>query len=108
MDDWIFQLAAAGKSKKTASCAIKSEIHNSVDGGLPGGISASCRALDLKKFSKIFVSQVKIIGIDEIYISRTTAQKFITVIRDLESGAVLYFGEGKGTAALDGALKIRK
>ena len=48
------------------------------------------------------------IGIDEIYVSRTAAQKFITVIRDLESGAVLYVGEGKGIAALDGALKMLK
>jgi transposase len=61
-----------------------------------------------KKFSKIPVSHVKIIGIDEIYVSRTAAQKFITVIRDLESGAVLYVGDGKGTAALDGALKMLK
>ena len=59
-----------------------------------------------KKFSKVPVSQVKIIGIDEIYVSRTAEQKFITVIRDLESGAVLYVGDGKGLAALDGALKI--
>ena len=61
-----------------------------------------------KKFSKVPVSQVKIIGIDEIYVSRTADQKFITVIRDLESGAVLYVGDGKGLAALDGALKIIK
>ena len=61
-----------------------------------------------KKFAKISASQVKMIGIDEIYVSRTAAQKFITVIRDLESGAVLYVGEGKGTAALDGALKMLK
>ena len=61
-----------------------------------------------KKFSKVSVSQVKIIGIDEIYVSRTADQKFITVIRDLESGAVLYVGDGKGLAALDGALKIVK
>ena len=61
-----------------------------------------------KKFSKVSVSQVKIIGIDEIYVSRTADQKFITVIRDLESGAVLYVGDGKGLAALDGALKIIK
>ena len=36
------------------------------------------------------------------------AQKFLTVIRDLESGAVLYIGDGKGIAALDGSLKILK
>ena len=59
-----------------------------------------------KKFSKVSVSQVKIIGIDEIYVSRTAEQKFITVIRDLESGAVLYVGDGKGLNALNGALKI--
>ena len=61
-----------------------------------------------KKFSRISMSEVKIIGIDEIYVSRTADQKFITVIRDLESGAVLYVGDGKGLAALEGALKILK
>ncbi len=61
-----------------------------------------------KKFSKIAVSHVKIIGIDEIYVSRTASQKFLTVIRDLESGTVLYVGDGKGTSALDGALKMLK
>jgi len=61
-----------------------------------------------KKFSRVSASQVKIIGVDEIYVSRTADQKFITVIRDLESGAVLYVGDGKGAAALDGALKILK
>ena len=61
-----------------------------------------------KKFSKISASQVKIVGVDEIYVSRTADQKFLTVIRDLESGAVLYVGDGKGIAALDGALKILK
>ena len=61
-----------------------------------------------KKFSMISMSEVKIIGIDEIYVSRTAEQKFITVIRDLESGAVLHVGDGKGLTALDGALKILK
>ena len=46
-----------------------------------------------KEFAKISAAKVKIIGIDEIYVSRTAAQKFITVIRDLESGAVLYVGD---------------
>jgi len=58
-----------------------------------------------KKFSKISLEHVKMIGIDEIYVSPSAEQKFITVIRDLESGAVLYVGDGKGIAALEGALK---
>ena len=48
-----------------------------------------------KKFAKISASQVKMIGIDEIYVSRTAAQKFITVIRDLESGRFYMLEKGK-------------
>lgn len=57
-----------------------------------------------RKFSNVSMSHVKMIGIDEIYVSRKGDQKFITVMRDLESGAVLYVGDGKGTAALEDAL----
>jgi len=44
---------------------------------------------------------VRIIGIDEIFVSRKKEnEKYKTVVRDLESGAVLHVGNGKGTEAL--------
>jgi len=45
-------------------------------------------------------------GIDEIDVCRTAVQKGTTPIRDPESGAVPYAGDGKGSAAPDGALKM--
>jgi transposase len=50
-----------------------------------------------KKFSKIKLKNVKIVGIDELH----TGDGFITIVRDLESGAVLHVGDGKGGDALD-------
>jgi transposase len=57
-----------------------------------------------KKFSKIRLKNVKIIGIDELH----TGDEFITIVRDLESGAVLHVGEGKGGDALDGFVRKLK
>jgi len=54
-----------------------------------------------KKFSKIRLKDVKVIGIDELY----TGDSFITIARDLESGAVLHVGDGKGGDALDGFVR---
>lgn len=54
-----------------------------------------------KKFSKIKLKHVKIIGIDELH----TGDGFITIVRDLESGSVLHVGEGKGGNALDGFVR---
>ena len=53
-----------------------------------------------KKFKAIKLKNVRIIGIDEIYVTRVKG-KYITVVRDLESGAVLYVGRGKGAKSLD-------
>jgi transposase len=54
-----------------------------------------------KKFKKIKLKNIKTIGIDEIYVSRKKDQgKFISIVRDLESGAVLHVGKGKGAEAL--------
>jgi transposase len=54
-----------------------------------------------KKYKHIILKNVKVIGLDEIYISRKkNSEQYITVVRDLESGAVLYVGEGKGSDAL--------
>ena len=63
-----------------------------------------------RKYSRIQTSHIKAIGIDEIYVSRTQKEsKYLTIIRDLDSGAVIHVGDGKGTEAIHGALrKLRK
>ena len=54
-----------------------------------------------KKYKHIKLKNVKVIGLDEIYISgKKNSEQYITVVRDLESGAVLHVGEGKGQDAL--------
>jgi transposase len=54
-----------------------------------------------RKYSRIQTSHIKAIGVDEIYVSRSHDNgKYLTIIRDLESGAVIHIGEGKGTEAL--------
>lgn len=58
-----------------------------------------------KKYKHVVLKDVRIIGIDEIYVGR---RKFKTIVRDLESGAVLFVGDGKGGDALKPfAKKIR-
>lgn len=59
-----------------------------------------------KKFRYIPLKDVKVIGIDELYVKSQGKEKYITIVRDLESGAVLYVGNGKGTESL--ALFSRK
>ena len=54
-----------------------------------------------KKFSKIRLKNVKVIGIDELH----TGNGFITIVRDLESGSVLHVGDGKGGVSLDGFVR---
>ena len=49
------------------------------------------------KYKTIRLKDVKIIGIDEFH----TGDGFITIVRDLESGAVLHVGDGKGGDALN-------
>ena len=57
-----------------------------------------------KKYARIQTAHVKAIGLDEIYVSRSRKEaKYLTIIRDLDSGAVIHVGEGKGLAALEGA-----
>jgi len=53
-----------------------------------------------KKFKTIKLKKVSVIGIDEIYIKSQGEEKYITVVRDLKSGAVLYVGAGKGSDSL--------
>ena len=62
-----------------------------------------------KKFSRIQTAHVKAIGIDEIHIGKGMQnQQYLTIVRNLQSGAVIHVGEGKGISALAGALKKLK
>jgi transposase len=56
-----------------------------------------------RKYRRIRLKDTTVLGIDEVYLGRTMG--FITVVRDLESGAVLHIGKGKGYEAL---AKFRK
>ncbi len=53
------------------------------------------------KFSKIRLKDVNVIGIDELH----TGDGYITIVKDLECGAVLHVGDGKGGNALKGLAK---
>ena len=63
-----------------------------------------------KRFSRIQTAHIKAIGIDEIHVGNGKADsQYLTIVRDLSSGAVIHVGEWKGIQALDGALKkLRK
>ena len=63
-----------------------------------------------KRFSRIQTAHIKAIGIDEIHVGSGKADsQYLTIVRDLNSGAVIHVGEGKGIPALDGALnKLKK
>ncbi len=50
-----------------------------------------------KKYSRIDLSEITAIGIDEVYIGR---KGFLTVVRDLTKGAVLFIGNGKSGDSL--------
>jgi len=56
-----------------------------------------------KKYKKIRLNEVEYLGIDEVYLGKVMG--YITVVRDLGSGAVLFIGKGKGGYALK---KFRK
>jgi transposase len=49
------------------------------------------------KYRRIRLRNVQIVGIDEIHVGD---KNFKTIVRDLESGAVLFVGQGKGGDAL--------
>ena len=58
-----------------------------------------------QRFATIDTSKVQAIGVDEIHIGHGQAkQAYLTIVRDLESGAVIHVGGGKGVSALEGAL----
>lgn len=50
-----------------------------------------------EKFKRVRLKDVEVIGIDEFH----TGDGFITIVRDLDSGAVLHVGEGKDGDALE-------
>ena len=52
-----------------------------------------------KHFAKPRLKELKHIAVDEISVGK--GQKFVTVVLDLDSGAVVFVGEGKGAEALD-------
>jgi transposase len=52
-----------------------------------------------KKFAKPKLKHVRQIAIDEISIGQ--GHRYLTVVLDLESGAVIFVGQGKSAAALD-------
>jgi len=55
-----------------------------------------------KKYKSIPLKHVKSIGIDEVYLGKKRGEKgYITVVRDLQSGAVLHVGKGKKGECLD-------
>jgi transposase len=52
-----------------------------------------------RRFSRPRLGKLRRIAIDEISIGR--GHRYLTVVLDLESGAVVFVGEGKGSEALD-------
>jgi transposase len=56
-----------------------------------------------KKYKSINLKKVRYIAIDEKYLGKK--RKFITIVFDLESGRVIYIGQGKGKEALKGFWK---
>jgi transposase len=52
-----------------------------------------------KKYSRPRLKHLRQLAIDEIYLGRSV--KFLTVVQDLESGAIVFVGRGKGAEALD-------
>lgn len=57
----------------------------------------------LKKYARIDLSEVRIMGVDEIYVGK---KKYKTVVRGLENGCVLHVGDGKGGKAM-GELHVK-
>ena len=52
-----------------------------------------------RKFSRPRLKSLRQIAIDEIYVGKK--RKFLTIVLDLETGAVVFVGEGKSAAALE-------
>ena len=55
------------------------------------------------KFSNLSFDNIRFIGIDETHVGHGKgSDQFLTIVRDLETKAVIHVGEGKGIEALDG------
>ena len=52
-----------------------------------------------KKYEKIDLKDLKVLAIDEIAIQK--GHKYITIVMDLSTGAVVFVGDGKGAESLD-------
>lgn len=52
-----------------------------------------------RKYSKIELKDLKILALDEIAIQK--GHKYITIVMDLESGAIVFVGDGKGAESLE-------
>ena len=52
-----------------------------------------------RKYARIRLGKLRYLGIDEVHLGRTFG--FITVVRNLENGDVLFIGKGKGGEALE-------
>lgn len=64
-----------------------------------------------RKYAKVRLKDVRRIGIDEIHVFRHAQadEKYVTVVRDIDTGAVLEVARGKGEAALAGfSRRIRR
>ena len=61
------------------------------------------------RFAKIPTAHIKAIGIDEIHVGNGKADsQYLTIVRDLDSGAVIHVGDGKGINALAGVTRKLK
>jgi|SaaInlV_165m_DNA_3_1040750.scaffolds.fasta_scaffold25502_1 transposase len=79
--------------------------------GLPWATVKNIEKRSLKKKYKcIKLRDVTAIGIDEVFMGKTLGYKgYLTIVRDLNSGAVLFVGQGKKGASLDGfAIKVKR
>jgi len=56
-----------------------------------------------QKYSYVNIKKVKRIGIDEFAVRKGHVYK--TIVVDLDTGHIIYVGEGKGSEALDGFWK---
>lgn len=63
-----------------------------------------------KKFEHIPLRHVTAIGIDEVFLGPTIGKKgYLTIVRDMHSGAVLFVGKGRSAATLkDFTRKLRR
>ena len=72
----------------------------------PGTVKDAEKRILNAKYRRIDLKGARIIGIDELYVFRRARsdRKYVTVVRDMETGAVLNVSRGKGGDALRGFL----